>query len=122
FIYVTGGELAPVKLNWVVGYMALMITICFSLAAWHHRHWLTTGKQSELLKTERTGAVIDGVLSAAAGVAFLLIALLKHTPVSFLVPISDAIVVLGLAAFMIWQPVGMFARALKEVVGETAEE
>jgi len=122
FIYVTGGDVAPVKLGWVVGYMVLMITVCFSLAAWHHRHWLATGRQSELLKTERTGAVIDGVLSAAAGAAFLLIALLKHTPLSFLVPISDAIVVLGLATYMIWQPLGMFGRALREVVGEAADE
>ena len=122
FVYVTGGDLAPVNLSWVVGYMVLMIAICFSLAAWHHRNWLATGRQSELLKTERTGAVIDGILSAAAGAAFLLIALLKHTPLDFLVPISDAIVVLGLAAYMIWQPLGMFGRALKEVVGEAADE
>jgi predicted Co/Zn/Cd cation transporter (cation efflux family) len=122
FTFATGGDVAPVKLGWVVGYMALMITICFSLAAWHHRNWMATGRQSELLKTERTGAVIDGVLSAAAGAAFLLIALLKHTPFAFLVPISDAIVVLGLATYMIWQPLGMFGRALKEVVGEAADE
>jgi predicted Co/Zn/Cd cation transporter (cation efflux family) len=122
FIYVAGGDVAPVKLGWVVGYMVLMITICFSLAAWHHRNWLATGRQSELLKTERTGAVIDGVLSAAAGAAFLLIALLKNTPLAFLVPISDAIVVLGLATYMIWQPLGMFGRALREVVGEAANE
>ena len=122
FTYATGGEVAPVKLGWVVGYMVLMVTICFALAAWHHRNWLATGKQSELLKTERTGAVIDGVLSAAAGAAFLLIALLKHTPLAFLVPISDAIVVLGLAVYMIWQPIGMFGRALREVVGEAADD
>ena len=122
FTYATGGEVAAVKLSWVVGYMVLMVTICFALAAWHHRNWLATGKQSQLLKTERTGAVIDGVLSAAAGAAFLLIALLKHTPLAFLVPISDAIVVLGLAVYMIWQPIGMFGRALREVVGEAADD
>jgi len=122
FVYVTGGELAPVKLDWVAGYMALMVTICFSLAAWHHHNWRATGRQSQLLKTERTAAVIDGVLSAAAGAAFLLIALLENTALSFLVPISDAIVVLGLAAYMIWQPLGMFGRALGEVVGEAADD
>ena len=62
------------------------------------------------------------MLSAAAGAAFLLIALLKHTPLAFLVPISDAIVVLGLAVYMIWQPIGMFDRALREVVGEAADD
>lgn len=122
FTYATGGEVAAVKLSWVVGYMALMIAICFSLAAWHHRHWLATGCRSELLKMERSGAMIDGVMSAAAGVAFLLIALLKNTPLNFLVPISDALVVLGLALYMIWQPMRMFVRGLKEVVGESADE
>jgi predicted Co/Zn/Cd cation transporter (cation efflux family) len=122
FTYATGGEVAAVKLSWVVGYMALMIAICFSLAAWHHRNWLATGCCSELLKMERSGAMIDGVMSAAAGVAFLLIALLKNTPLNFLVPISDALVVLGLALYMIWQPMRMFVRGLKEVVGESADE
>lgn len=122
FTYATGGDIPAVKLGWVVGYMALMIVVCFLLAAWHHHNWTATGRRSELLKAERTGAMIDGVLSAAAGVAFLLISLLKDSPLEFLVPISDAIVVLCLAGYMIWQPIGMFSRALKEVVGEAADD
>ena len=119
--YISGVDIAPVKLDWVVGYMILMLTICFALAVWHHYHWVKTQRQSELLKAERSAALIDGVLSAAAGAAFIAIAFMKDTPLSFLVPISDAIVVLGLVLYMIPKPVAMFTQALREVTGESAE-
>ena len=122
FVYVTTGQAVEVKLNWIVGYMVLMVAICVSLAFWHHRHWLATERRSELLRMERSAAVIDAGLSCAAGVAFILIALLRPTPLRFLVPISDSVVVLGLAAYMVWGPIGMFVKSLREVVGEAADD
>ncbi|MGI9472706.1 MAG: cation transporter [Rubripirellula sp.] len=122
FRYVTVGEAAPVRLDWIVGYMALMIVICVSLALWHHRNWISTGRRSNLLKTEKSAAVIDAALSGAAGIAFLVISLLQGTKLNFLVPVSDSIVVLGLSAYMVSGPIGMFIRALKEVVGEAADD
>jgi predicted Co/Zn/Cd cation transporter (cation efflux family) len=122
FVYVTAGQAVEIKLNWIVGYMLLMVAICVALALWHHRNWLATGRRSELLRMERSAAVIDAVLSCAAGVAFLLIALLRPTPLRFLVPISDSVVVLGLATYMVWGPIGMFVKSLKEVVGEAADD
>lgn len=119
--YASGGEMLPIRLGWVSIYMAVMVVTCFSLAAWHHRNWLATGKRSALLKTERTSALIDGLLSAAAGLAFLSIAMLKNTRLAFLVPISDSLVVLGLASCVIWRPLSMFSQALREVVGEPAD-
>ena len=62
--------------------MILMLVICFSLAAWHHRNWRKTQRQSDLLKAEYSAAIIDGVLSAAAGSAFVAIAFLKNTSLS----------------------------------------
>lgn len=120
--YVSGDEIQPIKLNWIVWYMAAMVITCFGLAFWHHRNWLATKRNSKLLETERTGAMIDGLLSAGAGAAFLVISLLKGGPLDFLVPISDSLVVLGLASIMIWRPLGAFGGALKEVVGVAADE
>ena len=74
------------------------------------------------MKAEYSAAIIDGVLSAAAGSAFVAIAFLKNTSLSFLVPISDAIVVSGLALYMIPKPIRMFMQAIKEVVGESVEQ
>lgn len=119
--YASGEPMPEIHLNWIVVYMALMLLICFSLAGWHHKNWLKSGRQSALLKTERSAALIDGILSAAAGTAFLAIALLKGTRLSFLVPISDSIVILTLVIYMIPKPVRMFFQAIKEVVSESAE-
>jgi predicted Co/Zn/Cd cation transporter (cation efflux family) len=118
--YASGGHIPEVKLDWVVGYMIFMVIICFTMAMWHHRNWIKTDRQSDLLKTERSASLIDGILSTAAGAAFLVIALLKQTSLSFLVPISDAIIVIGLALYMIPKPVGSFLEAAKEVLGESA--
>jgi len=117
--YLGGGYVPEVKLDWVVVYMVFMVAVCSGLAVWHHTNWVKTEKQSDLLKTERSASIIDGVLSAAAGTAFLVIALLKNTPLSFLVPISDAIVVIGLALYMVPKPIRSFTEAIKEVVGES---
>ncbi len=47
--------------------------------------------------------------------------LLKGTALSFLVPISDAIVVLSLVLWMAPHPIRMFSKALGEVVGAPVE-
>ncbi len=120
--YISGGHLDEIRLGPIVGYMILMLVICFSLAAWHHHNWRKTGRQSELLKAEYSAAIIDGVLSAAAGSAFVAIAFLKNTGLSFLVPISDAIVVTGLALYMIPKPIRMFVQAIEEVLGASVEQ
>ncbi len=120
--YASGGRLDEIKLGPIVGYMIMMLVICFSLAAWHHYNWRKTERQSDLLKAEYSAAIIDGVLSAAAGSAFVAIAFLKNTSLSFLVPISDAIVVTGLALYMIPKPIRMFTQAIKEVVGASVEQ
>lgn len=118
--YIGGAAMQEVKLDWVVIYMVFMVSICSFMAFWHHRNWIKTGRKSDLLKTERGASIIDGVLSAAAGAAFLFISLLKGTALSFLVPISDALVVLCLTAYMIPQPIRSFIDAVKEVIGESA--
>jgi len=119
--YASGADIPPIQLGWVTGYVLLMLVICFSLAAWHHISWNRTEKKSDLLKTERTAALVDGVLSSAAGLAFFGISLLKGTYLGFLVPISDAIVVIALSLFMVSNPIRMFFTAAREVVGQSAE-
>jgi len=119
--YASGVDIPPVQLGWVAGYVLLMLTICFSLAAWHHVNWVKTEKQSDLLKTERTAALVDGVLSSAAGLAFFGISLLKDTHLGFIVPISDALVVIALSLVMVPNPIRMFSNAAGEVVGKSAE-
>lgn len=119
--FLAGEHIPEIRLSWIVAYMVLMVAICFSLAAWHQVNYRKSSPRSELLRSERMGAMIDGLLSLAAGTAFLVIGLLRGTALSFLVPISDAIVVLGLVAWMAPHPIRMFSKALGEVVGAPAE-
>jgi len=118
--YISGAKMVEIRLDWIVAYMIVMVLICAFMAFWHHCNWIKTDRKSELLKTERGASLIDGVLSAAAGAAFLVISLLQGTYFAFLVPISDAIVVLGLTAYMIPKPIHSFSDAVKEVLGESA--
>jgi predicted Co/Zn/Cd cation transporter (cation efflux family) len=120
--YFQGKHIEEIVLGPIVGYMVLMIVLCFGLASIHHRKWIATGRQSELLKSERSVSVINGILSAAMGLAFIGIAMLKNTPLSFLTPISDSIVVTGLALYMIGKPIRSFSDALAEVIGVGAPE
>jgi predicted Co/Zn/Cd cation transporter (cation efflux family) len=119
--FVSGEKIPPIQMGWIMGYVLLMLTVCFSLASWHHFNWVKTGRESDLLRTERSAALIDGLLSSAAGVAFFGISLLKNTSLAFLVPISDSIVVIGLSIIMIPTPIRMFFSAAREVVGISAE-
>ncbi len=121
YAFAMGEHIPEIKLNWIIAYTALMVAICFSLAAWHQANYRKTSPRSGLLLTERTGAVIDGLMSLAAGLAFVGISLLKGTFLAFLVPISDAIVVMGLAAWMMPHPIRMFSQALGEVAGEPVD-
>ena len=119
--YARGDDLPPIELGWVTLYAALMTVICFGLAALHHRAWKRTGKASQLLATERTSTFIDGILSLAAGAAFLVIHQLQGTFLGFLVPISDAVVVLVLVIAMVPQPIRLLRGAMCDVVGAGVE-
>jgi divalent metal cation (Fe/Co/Zn/Cd) transporter len=74
-----------------------------------------------LLSTESKAAVVDGVISAGAGGGLLAATLLGETPLGFLVPVADSIIVLVLSAVIVRQPLMMFLRALKQVAGAAAD-
>jgi len=121
FQYAMGDDIPPIRLGWVTAYVSFMIVVCFSLAAVHHRNWVRSGKRSHLLATERTSTFIDGWLSLAAGVAFIVIHFLEGTFLDFLVPISDAIVVLLLVVAMTPQPLRLFRQAMHDILGDSVE-
>lgn len=115
--YLGGGSVPELILGPIAIYALVMVAICAFLAFWHHRSWKRTGKQSEILKTESRAAIVDGVLSAGAGLALVLTPFLRETPLANLIPIADAIVVLIMAAFIIHQPLMTFRDAFGEIAG-----
>jgi divalent metal cation (Fe/Co/Zn/Cd) transporter len=120
--YLGGGSVPELVFGPIAIYMVFMVLICFGLAACHHYHWRQTGCRSEILKTERTASVVDGVISLGAGGALLGVTLLRGTPAEGIIPISDAIIVLVLVAFIMGQPYGVFRGAIKEVAGKAMDE
>jgi predicted Co/Zn/Cd cation transporter (cation efflux family) len=111
------GEAMQIELNWILMYTALMVVLCFGLSFWYNHNWRRGGRRSNLLATESKAARIDGYLSASAGIAFLGLSLLKGGPLEFLVPVSDSIVIVVLAVFMVPQPFSMFLDAAREILG-----
>lgn len=118
--YWAGGDVPALNFGPIQVYVLAMVAICAWLAYRHHRAYVETGRTSELLLTERRAAIIDGVLSAGAGVALLLIPFLQGTALEGIVPVADAVVVLIMAGAIIAQPIGAFRRALAEIAGESA--
>lgn len=118
--YLSGGEVPELIMGPIFIYSAAMVVICFSLAWRFHNAWVKTGRVSALLLTERRASLVDGLLSAGAGVALLASPLLLRTPLAGLVPIADAMIVLLLTLVMLPQPIAMLRASLAEVSGAAA--
>lgn len=97
-----------------------MVALCLVMAATHHRNWLRGGRQSRLLAIEGRGALLDAGISAGVGVAFALTPLLSATPLEWVIPISDAIVVLVLCGLLVRSPLRSLMASVAELGGESA--
>ncbi len=120
--YATGGDVPELVFGPILIYSVMMVAICVALALVHRRNWQRTEKRSEVLRTEASASTVDGVISGGAGAGLVGTQLLEGTFLSFLVPISDSIVVLVMAAFVIRAPLHMFFAALREIAGESADK
>lgn len=120
-VYLGGGEVPALILGPIMIYTVLMVAICGALAWQFHSAWLRSERCSELLRTEKRAALVDGVLSAGAGAALLLSPLLVGTAAEVLVPIADALIVLVLQLVLLPQPLAMLRAALREVAGAAAD-
>ena len=120
--YMKGGEVAELIFGPILIYSASMVALCLGLAAWHHHNWKSGGGKSEILKTERSAALVDGMLSAGAGTALLMIPLLKGSSLAGIIPIADAVVVMILCLIMVGGPARMLVNAVGETLGASADD
>lgn len=118
--YVSGKEVPELQFGPILVYAAAMVAICLALAAWHRFNWRRSGERSEILNTESRAAVIDGVISGGVGGGFLASMLLGGTPLDFIVPVSDSIIVIAVCVVIVGQPAKMFLRALRQVAGASS--
>jgi predicted Co/Zn/Cd cation transporter (cation efflux family) len=120
FTFLTGGDVPELVFGPIVIYSISMVVICLSLAFYHHRAFVKTGKTSSILKTESRAALIDGAISLGSGAALISLPFLADTVLAPIIPIGDAIIVLIMVAIIIWQPLGIFRSALAELAGVSA--
>ena len=119
FTYIMDGYSAGIKPGFILIYTVINVTLCFSLAKIHKTNYKKTGGKSEILKTEHSAAIVDGMISLGAGGAIVGMTLLKGTPLEFLIPISDSLVVLILISIIIKEPLLLFRNSLKELLGKS---
>ena len=118
-----GGALhpIPVELGPVGAYTVFTVALCALLAWLQHRDWVASGRCSDLLRMESQAAGLDAAITAMAGSALLAAPLLEATPMAPLVPISDALLVILLAAMVMVEPIRQFRRALGQTVGAAGD-
>lgn len=120
FTFLTGGEVPELIFGPIVVYSISMVIICLSLAFYHHRAFVKTGRSSSILKTESRAALVDGAISLGSGVALISLPFLVGTVLEPIIPVGDAIIVLIMVALIIWQPLGLFRGAMAELAGVSA--
>ena len=115
--YSFGGDMPELVFGPIKIYFLIICITCLALAFLHHVNWKRTGRKSEILKLEMHAAFVDGAITAGAGVGLLAIPFLAGTPLAWIAPIGDSIVLLLLCAAITAHPVYSFRRGLAELAG-----
>jgi predicted Co/Zn/Cd cation transporter (cation efflux family) len=116
-----GPPAPPVELGPVGWYTVLTVVLCLALAWQQRRDWRASGGCSELLRLESQAAALDAAITAVAGAALLAAPLLARTPLAALVPVSDALLVILLAAIVVIEPLRQFWQALRQTAGAACD-
>ena len=95
-----------------------MALISFGMAFFFKNRYLATKKESAILQVESKSLAIDGFMSLALGVSFLLISLIPlNSPLAFLHAIGDALLVIILSVLFLKTPVVILKNAFIEIGG-----
>lgn len=120
YIFLSGGEVPELVFGPIAVYAIFVALICLLLAFNFRRAYFKTGKKSKILKTEARAALVDGALSIGSGLALLSLTYLNGTPLEYYIPIGDAVIVLLLLVFIIWQPLAAFRETLSDLAAVSA--
>lgn len=118
--YAHGAEMPVLNFGLMFVYFVGIGIICFLLWALHLYTWSRTGKVSEILRMEAKAALLDGVITAAAGVGLGAVYFFRDGVLAPIAPVGDSIVVLVLCVTVIEQYRRNFLSGLGELAGVTA--
>ncbi|WP_051302937.1 cation transporter [Psychromonas aquimarina] len=120
YYYINGCCTKPIETGIIAYYVALVVCICSALAVFYNYQNKRTGYSSGVLKTEAAASMIDGLVSSAAGLALIVIAMIdSSSPFVFMLYIGDALAILILAVFMIRTPVSMIVESYRRIFVKT---
>lgn len=93
----------PINAGWAIVYASLATTTSIAVALLQHRTAKIT--HSPLIQVDVRNWILDGVVNAGVGVAFLIALLIVGTRWSFAVPYVDPILLTVIVLVLIWIPV-----------------
>ncbi|MCY6371325.1 cation transporter [Clostridium ganghwense] len=120
--YFTTGNIAQVNAKIFMIYV-IFIALMYVVLNMHYGKYCTlTDGKSELLSAEKFNAKANSMLMLGVGGSFIFIGLLKFTPLKFLVPISDSIIVFFIALMVTIDTSKLFAKTISILGGQGVEK
>ncbi|KXF83214.1 cation transporter [Enterovibrio coralii] len=121
--YAEGEPTPQLIIGPIMIYTLAMVVICLGLAVYYRNENRKVQYNSMLLEAETKSSLVDGVLSAAIGVALIAIEFVDiNGPAGFLHYIGDAIVVVILGVVMLPQPTDLIRCAFHELMGGSLKD
>jgi len=116
-----GGTAPDVELSGLNWYFSAMVLLNLALWWQYRRSWQQGGGSSELLLSNGNTSLFDAAISAATGIALVGSPLLLATPLAFVAPMADSLIVLVLSALFLPAPLQELRKAIAESAGVSVE-
>ena len=119
--YSLGREIPGIDANIFMIYV-VFIAAMYMILFRHYTKYLTlTENKSQLLYAERFNAKANSIIMLGVGGSFLVILLLKFTPLNFLAPIGDSLIVLILCSIVFFDTVKLLVKTISILGGRGIE-
>ena len=116
--YAQGATFPIIDTTVILVYTVAMVVLCFGLAAFFRHSNRRLNGSSTILGAYKTQSIVDGLLSAGAGCALILLGSVSPDGTfGFLTQIGDAIVVLLLCVSVMYQPIRQIRISFVELSG-----
>jgi predicted Co/Zn/Cd cation transporter (cation efflux family) len=121
--FINGVNIEPVKIDFILYYVALITILCFSLFLYFRSMNKRVDFKSPILKIETQSTLVDGFLTLGIGIIFIVILLIpENSPLAFMNSIGDAIIVLVICLLFITMPLKILRDSFIEIGGGVLQD
>ncbi|MCM1989416.1 cation transporter [Oceanirhabdus seepicola] len=120
--YISTGSVPQVDAKIFMIYVIFIALMYVVLNIHYSKYCKITEGKSELLSAEKFNAKANSLLMLGVGGSFIFIGLLKFTPLKFLVPISDSIIVFFIALMVAIDSIKLFSKTIAILGGKGISE